>query len=362
LLLYHRSPFEKSETTFFFFFFVFLALFQQTLVYTINMTINIKQTLILISTCFTKYIQATNLTDLPHLIHDAASKAKVAAATIVTSDQQRHQQIMQILTSISGAIKLSWSFFKSMFGFLYTCITTILSPIIWILCYLWSQFVTKPFGLFTHVAHVFYPVILFCIAAICCGLFIGGVAGFAAEAFSSILISATWGPQPRKKEEEDEDEVAIVAVQDQKKGRKSKAPLQEEDEDDDEERLEGEETDDDLYTQNNDNLKRSASAASSIWESSSSFFGVHQGGKKEKEPMRPKVELWRDSISASSSVSSATSQPPVLIRRMKLSSLAKKKKLRDSSWEWDEDDHDHGKEEEEERESYHPSSSSKKPF
>ncbi|KAG1148584.1 hypothetical protein G6F37_002521 [Rhizopus arrhizus] len=56
---------------------------------------------------------------------------------------------------------------------------------------------------------------MFCLAAVFCGLFIGGCAGFAAEAVSSIMITATWGPQPKQKKEqeeveEDESEMASI--------------------------------------------------------------------------------------------------------------------------------------------------------
>ncbi|KAI8647847.1 hypothetical protein BD408DRAFT_332977, partial [Parasitella parasitica] len=107
---------------------------------------------------------------------------------------------------------------------------------------------------------------MFCTAAVCCGVFIGGCAGFAAEAFSSILITATWGPQAIKGVEQEENVELVEGL-------------------------------------------------------------AKEDGEKEKEPLIPRVESWRDSLSISS-----TSSSPVLIRRMKLSSTDRK-----DSWEWDEE-------------------------
>ncbi|KAI9252572.1 hypothetical protein EDC94DRAFT_620998 [Helicostylum pulchrum] len=218
------------------------------------------------------------------------------SAATIASDQQQQQQLVQIFTSLLGAIKLSFSFFHSFFYFIYKCITTLLSPIMWITTNAWSNFVTKPFQLFLHLAHILYPVTLFCVAAVCCGLFIGGCAGFAAEACSSLLISATWGPQPKK-----------VSVQ------------EDEDEDEEEEEMEENEEGEEERVMLNDNESTIHNTTGSI----SSFFGQR---KREKEPLlqKPKVEQWRDSIDTS----------PVLIRRRKLSSDKK------NGWDWDEDEED----------------------
>ncbi|KAI7849396.1 hypothetical protein BDC45DRAFT_520675 [Circinella umbellata] len=50
------------------------------------------------------------------------------------------------------------------------------------------------------------PVVSFILVAIGCGLLIGGCAGFAVEAFSSMLLSATWGKQTKKISTEVNDE------------------------------------------------------------------------------------------------------------------------------------------------------------
>ncbi|KAI9254480.1 hypothetical protein BDA99DRAFT_518514 [Phascolomyces articulosus] len=55
-----------------------------------------------------------------------------------------------------------------------------------------------------------YPVVSFILAAIGCGLLIGFCAGFAVEAFSSMLLSATWGkPKPTLTTEEQEEHEPI---------------------------------------------------------------------------------------------------------------------------------------------------------
>lgn len=232
---------------------------------------------------------------MPHIIYILGFALSVKAdllqesAATLANDQQQQQQLVQIFTSLLGAIKLSFSFFHSFFYFIYKCITTLLSPILWITTNAWSNFVTKPFQLFLHLAHILYPVTLFCVAAICCGLFIGGCAGFAAEACSSLLISATWGPQPKKvsvQEEEEEEE--------------------EDEEEEEEERI---------------MLNDNESAIHNTTGSISSFFGQR---KQEKQPLlqKPRVEQWRDSIDTS----------PILIRRRKLSSDKK------NGWDWDEDE------------------------
>lgn len=210
------------------------------------------------------------------------------------SDQQvmaTTDGLFRIFTVLSTAASLSLYFFKYLFGFLFQIIVYIVSPFIWIIQFCWHQFITKPFDLLLYVLHMLYPVLMFCFAAICCGIFIGGCAGFAAEAFSSILITATWGPQPKPAPEEEE----LLLEQ----------PPQEE-----------EET---VPTFNSHIDSRSSSISS-----------------KGKEPFN---SHWRDSFSSSSSIPSSH---PALIRRMKLSSTEDeerpKMKSRTNSWEWEEED------------------------
>jgi hypothetical protein len=103
--------------------------------------------------------------------------------------------LLRIFTVLSTAGSLAIYFFKYLFGFIFQIVIYAVSPFLWIIKFSWHQLVTKPFDLLVYTLHVLYPVLMFFLAAICCGVFIGGCAGFAAEAFSSILISATWGPQ-----------------------------------------------------------------------------------------------------------------------------------------------------------------------
>ncbi|GAN11510.1 hypothetical protein MAM1_0643d11073 [Mucor ambiguus] len=213
---------------------------------------------------------------------------------------------MHIFTALSTAASLSIFFFKYLIGFIVKITMYMLSPILWLSSTCWHQFVTKPLDLFLHVLHVLYPVIMFCVAAICCGMFIGGCAGFAAEALSSILISATWGPQATKEIEHEEDVDLIEGSSTKEEGlTDGSADEQEED------------------TYNHD---KPSSFFGSTAPATSSTSTTTPRNRKGKEPLIPRVESWRDSLSAPSSSSS-----PVLIRRMKLSSTGRK-----SSWEWDE--------------------------
>ncbi|KAI8993558.1 hypothetical protein BDB01DRAFT_832353 [Pilobolus umbonatus] len=166
------------------------------------------------------------------------------------------------------------------------CLSVLISPFLYIFSVLWHVFVKIPFTYFMHVIEVVYPVLLFCLAAIVCGVVIGGFAGFAAEAMSALLISATWGTHSPKKE---------VMVE------------EEESEDD----------------------------ADGIDEDDTSSFNTHSESsrneehkKNETEPMR--AEKWHDLFSPAGDT-------PVLIHRMRMTSDAGQRR-RDAGWDWDEDD------------------------
>ncbi|KAL9539866.1 hypothetical protein MBANPS3_010017 [Mucor bainieri] len=241
------------------------------------------------------------------LVHLAAGGSQDSSKVAATADG-----FMHIFTALSTAASLSIFFFKYLIGFIINITMYMLSPILWLSSTCWHQFVTKPLDLFLHVLHVLYPVIMFCVAAICCGVFIGGCAGFAAEAFSSILISATWGPQEATKETEHEEDVALIQGLDAKG----------------EEEASEDEQDEQIYSHDK---------PSNFFGGSASSAAAVPRSRKGKEPLIPRVESWRDSLSTSSASSS-----PVLIRRMKLSSTGRK-----SSWEWDENSEEEEEEEEE---------------
>ncbi|KAI8142972.1 hypothetical protein BJV82DRAFT_612950 [Fennellomyces sp. T-0311] len=64
----------------------------------------------------------------------------------------------------------------------------------------------------THLTS--HPVVPFLLTAIGCGLVIGGCAGFAVEACTSMLLSATWGKptqQPAITQQDDEDDASVSA-------------------------------------------------------------------------------------------------------------------------------------------------------
>ncbi|KAK4512235.1 Protein kinase [Mucor velutinosus] len=264
-------------------------------------------TALLVATRITASAEATTAADVASevssLINDTivnlagGDSSKVAATT---------DGFMHIFTALSTAASLSIFFFKYLIGFIIKITMYMLSPILWLLGTCWHQFVTKPLDLLLHVLRVLYPLIMFCVAAICCGVFIGGCAGFAAEAFSSILISATWGPQATKEVEHEEDIELVEGLDAKEEG------LTDGSEDEQEENM-----------YNHDKPFSFFGSTTPATSSSSTTTPRHRKGK---EPLLPRVESWRDSLSTSS-----TSSSPVLIRRMKLSSTDRK-----SSWEWDE--------------------------
>lgn len=240
--------------------------------------------------------------------------------------------IFRIFTVLNTAISLSLYFFKYLFGFIFRIVTYIISPFFWIIKFCWNQFVSKPFDLLLYVLHVLYPVLMFCLAAICCGVFIGGCAGFAAEAFSSILISATWGPQPLRIKQEEE-------LDDQEQLPPNKNTMKEFTETEDEEEEE------EPFHQKQQQPKKTKPLSSRSSSISSFFSSVTPKGK---EPLkRPFIDQWSSATSFShtpqhpTSSSSSSSINPVFIRRMKLSSTNEdrpKIKSRTNSWEWDEDE------------------------
>lgn len=53
----------------------------------------------------------------------------------------------------------------------------------------------------SHIAvmfHTLYPILFYLLIVVGCGALIGGCAGFAVEAFSAMLLSATWGSDKSK--------------------------------------------------------------------------------------------------------------------------------------------------------------------
>ncbi|CAO3640299.1 unnamed protein product [Mucor fragilis] len=250
---------------------------------------------------------ATTAAEMNSIINDTIVNLAGGDSTKVAATADG---FMHIFTALSTAASLSIFFFKYLIGFIIKITMYMLSPLLWVSSTCWHQFVTKPLDLFLHVLHVLYPVIMFCVAAICCGVFIGGCAGFAAEAFSSILISATWGPQATKEMEHEGDAELIEGLDAKEEG------LSEESEDGQEESI---------Y-----NHDKPPNFFGSATPATSSTSTATPRNRKGKEPLIPRVESWRDSLSRSS-----TSSSPVLIRRMKLSSTDRK-----GSWEWDENSDD----------------------
>lgn len=248
-----------------------------------------KRTLALLSVL---HIVTANKNDIPSLLNDTLNQLipdniNTAAST---------DKIVHIITALSTAVSLSISFLKYLFGCVIYIIQYMLTPFSYLFSTMWSLLVMKPFALFLHVMHTLYPVLVFCAAAIGCGVFIGGCAGFAAEAFSNLLIAATWGPQPKEKDTRGQDELVYTA------DTASEHPVDSEDDE----------------------------------PNQSPFFSSKKSKKAlGKEPMIPRT--------SNSHCSSRSSSPPVIIRKIKLSPMDITTGRRKNSWQWDE----------EEEESYH---------
>ncbi|KAI8088987.1 uncharacterized protein BX664DRAFT_331911 [Halteromyces radiatus] len=73
---------------------------------------------------------------------------------------------------------------------IYVAVLTILWPV-YLIC---SFFILRPLYYFYHLCQLLYPVAIYLGVAVICGIIIGGCAGFTAEALSSIILNATWGP------------------------------------------------------------------------------------------------------------------------------------------------------------------------
>lgn len=80
----------------------------------------------------------------------------------------------------------------------YSLILWVLWPTIVLSKVIFHIFIYTPYSAVAHIMHVLYPVATFCFAAACFGIFIGGFAGIASEAISSLLIALTWGTPQTK--------------------------------------------------------------------------------------------------------------------------------------------------------------------
>lgn len=212
-----------------------------------------------------------------------SSLFSIAYSEPLINELTKTEQFHAILKSLKAAFFISFHFFKIIFSFIFTFTRLFTRPIYWILNFTWTYLIRKPLALFSYANSTLYPIILFCLAAAACGLFIGGCAGFASEAFSSVVITATWGPQSKKSTKQ-EDELVTESLDTKEEDEKKEMKM-------------------------------------NRWDPGSLY---HKFNK----------EHWKESVTTASRLS-----PPVLIRRMRLSSTPIRK-TRKNSWNWDEDEQD----------------------
>lgn len=259
------------------------------------------------------------------------------ATTCALSDDTETAQLVDSVTqygylvyrALVGAAFLAFTFFSYLFFGIYKIVYYILWPVVWVILACWNNFVMKPFTLCIHVAHIFYPVAMFCLAAVLCGLVIGGCAGFAAEAFSSLLITATWGTEKKQNLAWPEDTDTTRTT---KEGSVTSETMESEYVPDDEE-----------FPTMSKRLSRDSGESSSYWDAS--FFGANKK-EKGKQAMKAQrgttaaVESWRHSLSRRSSSSNSFPEGlqsmPTLRGDNSLRRRATYEKQDD--WNWVEDD------------------------
>lgn len=117
----------------------------------------------------------------------------LALATLIVCAEER--------TSTTLAYDMGWAMLNNIGWFALTIsrwlamgvYAVVIWPAIWLASWCWHWLLAPPLAWVMHVLHVMYPVLMYCLAAVCCGLIMGGCAGFAAEALSSLTVAATWG-------------------------------------------------------------------------------------------------------------------------------------------------------------------------
>ncbi|OAD75470.1 hypothetical protein PHYBLDRAFT_166706 [Phycomyces blakesleeanus NRRL 1555(-)] len=247
------------------------------------------------------------------------------SATITTTISPPPQPSPQygylIVSALLSAASVAYHFFRILFSSIWKLIMTLLWPVSWLVRLCWTGLVVKPAMLFAHICYVLWPITLFCLMAVLCGLVIGGCAGFAAEAFSSVLISATWGGGNITEKQKSKDTV-LSQVSD------SDIDVDADIEDDERDAQipEPPGSDHTGYTgssarmprgyplaamidedEDDENLRGNKSSSSSFyWETS--FFGGNRRGKERRGLPDATVESWRSSLSRRSSSSSTSSQ------------------------------------------------------
>ncbi|GAB5589111.1 hypothetical protein Unana1_04011 [Umbelopsis nana] len=133
-------------------------------------------------------IEAQSLTNKSTI---AAQTVSSMAATPTTELGQQIEVALSIAFFIGG---MTLSFLKGVMSL----IQWILWPVVVIWRILFQACVYGPYKAVSHIMHVLYPVATFCLVAACFGILIGGFAGIASEAISSLFIAITWGAAANK--------------------------------------------------------------------------------------------------------------------------------------------------------------------
>ncbi|KAI8377462.1 uncharacterized protein BYT42DRAFT_614146 [Radiomyces spectabilis] len=219
-----------------------------------------------------------------------------------------NQQLMMDI--MAKAASIASSFFSLFFRILYTVGSWIVWPLFCLMRGLWQSFIVKPVAWSMHLFYTFYPVIMFCFAAVACGLIIGGFAGFAAEAFSSILIAATWGAPAAKRNQ------LPATTSDQ---------------------------DGSIYSSDRENIEEdeevqvlTMSSKSSVFESDREKDGFRTPTQRRPStPLHQRTSPWRQPLSRRSSSSSAS-----YFRPSRTLSSARKRFNSQETWHWSDEEED----------------------
>ena len=226
----------------------------------------------------------------------ASSSKTTITPTIIEEDENGSLAMVILITAGS----LAFSFFRLVGICVYKIISTLLLPVYYLISFCWRNMVTRPFALLMNIGHTLYPVLMYCIAAICCGTLIGGCAGFAAEAIASFTISTTWGRSSSSSSQQQQQQ-----IRQRRSRRRQRQPFNKS-------MNEGgsyydylnEDEDYDYDSQDVDDITSTTTTAqseiSSQWDPS--FFGEQQLGTKGKE----RIDHWRQNLLSRSSTESST--------------------------------------------------------
>ncbi|ORX58886.1 hypothetical protein DM01DRAFT_1333503, partial [Hesseltinella vesiculosa] len=109
---------------------------------------------------------------------------------------------------VPDSVTWAWDIIRATGYFLLRMCQLPFLPVVWATVWLWQRLVVLPLTLAMEATSLMYPVLLYCGAAIVCGVAIGGCGGFALEAMTSTLLNMTWGKPPKGSEVDPTQELA----------------------------------------------------------------------------------------------------------------------------------------------------------